>query len=107
MTETELDNINGEDAEVVWIKKKEGAYLRKPFHCPICGSTDVTGDSLEMDSHTVWQKLYCSDCDAEWYDEYILSNVNIESFNSDYMLKELYPEGQKPDPNKAFKEEKK
>jgi hypothetical protein len=101
-----VDDISEKSAEDVWLEKKEREYLKDPNSCPICKSGNISADHVEIDGSLAWQKVYCNECDSEWYDDYRLERVSIEGYPTDKMLDELYPGGPKPDPNKAFKEDK-
>lgn len=41
--------------------------------CPYCGSTDIYCESFDVEARTVTQGVYCTSCDAEWYDVYTLT----------------------------------
>lgn len=41
--------------------------------CPFCRSTDITGDTIEVDGTTAWQPVVCNECDAEWQDNFNLT----------------------------------
>jgi hypothetical protein len=99
-----IDDISGKGPEDLWLKKKEEEYLKDPNSCPICKSGNISADHVEIDGSLAWQKVYCNECDSEWYDDYRLERVSIEGYPTDKMLDELYPDGSKADPNKAFKE---
>ncbi|UJJ60606.1 hypothetical protein [Rhodanobacter denitrificans] len=48
-------------------------------HCPCCGSTDITGDGVEVESGRATQEVYCNECDASWVDTYTLTGyVNLK-----------------------------
>lgn len=38
--------------------------------CGVCGSTNLDGDSIDMDDTVVTQKVYCTDCLTSWVDIY-------------------------------------
>lgn len=44
--------------------------------CPVCGSSEVTGDSWEMDAAAAqsWQEVSCDDCGSSWEDVYRFSH---------------------------------
>lgn len=40
--------------------------------CPVCGSTDIEGDSIEVDTGCAHQEVRCLECSACWFDTYRL-----------------------------------
>ena len=44
--------------------------------CPVCGSSEVTGDSWEMCAASAqsWQEVCCDDCGSSWDDVYRFSH---------------------------------
>jgi hypothetical protein len=57
----------------------EKAYLKNDGErCPICQSSDLEGESLEVEASKVYQNVSCFVCGASWTDEYTLSDVNIQ-----------------------------
>ena len=40
--------------------------------CPKCGSSDISGDSIEVDSGGAYQEVGCSECGHSWRDVYTL-----------------------------------
>jgi len=57
------------------IAKSEDYLRRHGVDCPNCGHPDVEGGCVEVDAGSAWQKLSCSECDAEWVDIYTLTGV--------------------------------
>ena len=43
--------------------------------CPHCGSGDLEGGAVEIDSRIAWQKVWCLECDHSWIDNYTLTSV--------------------------------
>lgn len=43
--------------------------------CPICGSTDLSGGSIDLEGGAVYQEVTCQACEAHWTDCYHLANV--------------------------------
>lgn len=41
-----------------------------PMLCPVCGGTDITGDSWDMVTGAAWQDVSCDDCGSSWTDCY-------------------------------------
>ena len=44
-------------------------------NCPVCGSDQISGDLLEVDSGSAWQPMGCQECDAYWNDVYNLVDI--------------------------------
>lgn len=41
--------------------------------CPVCEARcSAEGGPVEIDGGKAWQNVYCTECDAEWTDEYVL-----------------------------------
>jgi hypothetical protein len=43
--------------------------------CPVCQSSDITGDSIEVDGNGASQDVTCAECEAHWLDCYTLTGV--------------------------------
>jgi hypothetical protein len=52
--------------EVLIPKARDGS------ECPNCGSTDIHGGSVDIESPNAIQKMLCLSCDATWIDVYAL-----------------------------------
>ena len=44
-------------------------------HCLSCGSDEIEGDSVNIDSNTAAQEISCNECGSTWKDIYELSSV--------------------------------
>lgn len=44
--------------------------------CPNCRSDQIEGDSADFDGRHCTQRMRCLDCDAVWFDVYVLSSVS-------------------------------
>ena len=55
--------------------KQKKAYLEDSSKCPYCKSTDISGESLEIEGNVVVQIVTCQECDNSWTDYYKLFNV--------------------------------
>ena len=42
--------------------------------CPACKSKNITGGSFKVDGTSVWNRITCKDCGANWLDIYTLTN---------------------------------
>lgn len=47
--------------------------------CPICRSGQIEGGSFDFEGNSVSQRVCCLECDNEWVDIYILSDVTLLS----------------------------
>lgn len=43
--------------------------------CPHCGSEDLDGKGVDIDSGTASQEVMCTDCGEGWVDIYTLTHV--------------------------------
>ena len=41
--------------------------------CPFCGSTDLTGHSIDVEAGGASQRVDCNVCDRSWFDCYTLT----------------------------------
>ena len=55
--------------------KQKKAYLKNSSHCPFCKSTDITGESIEVDGNLAWQEIGCNKCGKIWFDYYKLFDM--------------------------------
>lgn len=46
--------------------------------CPICKSQNIVGESFECDAGIAWQEVGCSDCEANWVDNYTLTSIRMQ-----------------------------
>lgn len=55
-------------------------YLqRRGTGCPFCGpDEDIEGGSIEVESGTCSQRIYCLNCYTLWYDCYTLTSVETD-----------------------------
>jgi C4-type Zn-finger protein len=64
-------------------KVSQSKYLENSNICPVCGSNNLDGDSIEVDYHIAWQNIWCVSCGFSWTDEYTLTGMsepcNIET----------------------------
>ena len=44
--------------------------------CPFCGSDNVSGTEIDVDSGCAWQDAGCDDCHKSWRDQYVLTGYN-------------------------------
>jgi hypothetical protein len=62
-----------------WTKKQgpmtQTQYLQRRQSgtnpCPVCGSSEIEGDSIEIDGKFAFQECGCSDCESTWLDRYV------------------------------------
>ncbi|GEM_PF-2959631 len=43
--------------------KKKRAYLRSGSNCPFCGSTSISGESVDIEGRGASQELSCAGCE--------------------------------------------
>ena len=55
--------------------EKKRSYLRDTGKCPYCGSTSITGESVEIDGASASQEISCAECERRWRDVYRLAKV--------------------------------
>ena len=59
-------------------KAQKKDYIKKSgVCCPACGSDEIEGGFVEIDSGHAWQPVGCNECDAEWNDIYNLVDVEL------------------------------
>ena len=47
-------------------------YVKSDRRCPFCGSDQIEGGFVEIDSHGAHQTVGCIECHKSWIDEYVL-----------------------------------
>ena len=57
------------------IEKLKQKYLNNPDKCPICNSTNITGDHFEAGHSDSWRAVSCNDCGASWTEVFGLKNI--------------------------------
>ena len=56
-------------------------------HCPTCDSTNIEGDSVDIDGSGAMQDVYCTECGTSWTDIYTFesrTNVEVAVFKPNY-----------------------
>jgi len=43
--------------------------------CPYCGSNNICGQHMEVDSTGAWQEIHCDDCNKTWNDVYKMTDI--------------------------------
>jgi transcription elongation factor Elf1 len=56
-------------------KEQIEKYLKNPYHCPFCGSEDITALPLSGEDN-VLGVVVCNDCGKNWEDEYKVVGVS-------------------------------
>lgn len=57
-------------------KEQKESYIQSGgARCPFCGSEDLDGHGVNIDSGTASQEMMCTDCGQGWFDIYTLTNV--------------------------------
>lgn len=55
-------------------KMSQKKYVEQDgIHCPFCDSTNLCGDSVEIDGGGATQPVSCNDCGKRWIDCYELT----------------------------------
>ncbi len=77
-----LNLETGEKHEVGQLLAKTGPLSDEEYvaagggKCPACGSREIEGGSIEVDSTIAWQSVRCNDCGAGWNDTYALTGYS-------------------------------
>lgn len=53
-------------------------------HCPKCGSLNLAGGSMYIETGSAFQEIICNDCGEDWTDRYILSGI-VEGNGDNYV----------------------
>jgi hypothetical protein len=55
------------------------AYIENPIpKCPYCGTRDIVGESVEINSSAAYQEVVCQVCEKRWLDLYKLFGIEEE-----------------------------
>lgn len=52
-------------------------YAARGSHCPVCGSDEIEGDSVDISGRQAGQECRCLVCEAEWEDLYELYGYRL------------------------------
>ena len=55
-------------------------YLKHPYVCPDCGSTEISSGQSDFCDNKVYQNVRCKKCKREWQDVYTLTNIEPNQF---------------------------
>jgi transposase-like protein len=56
--------------------KQAKKYLeQRGRSCPLCGSSDIEGGSMDFESGEISQRISCHECNDRWTDVYKLAAV--------------------------------
>ncbi|MDO8415184.1 MAG: glyoxalase superfamily protein [Agitococcus sp.] len=66
-------------------KMSNAQYCTRSSHCPVCGSDDISGESVEVDSGGCWQEISCGNCTTTWNDTYMLTGFAELEPNPEYL----------------------
>ena len=75
------DAIYNTSAAGLFIKEKgvedklSEKYVKDYGRCPICGDSDIVGESINIDGDVATQAVSCSACGSSWYDWYKLQGL--------------------------------
>lgn len=53
-------------------------YVRDPYHCPYCASTDIQGGREDYEWKEIRQSIVCLDCGNRWTDIYKLKSIKFD-----------------------------
>lgn len=54
-------------------------YIRTSgIHCPVCGQSDLYGESIDVDAGYCEQEVSCNHCNSSWTDYYTLSSYEFQ-----------------------------
>lgn len=45
--------------------------------CPLCGSHEITGGHVEVETGQAWQQVTCDRCGARWNEIYNIAGVEL------------------------------
>lgn len=71
-------------------KAAEAAYLKSPFHCPYCKSTNIDADAPDAQEHAIYVTCMCGDCRRTWVDRYNITSVDDGDEHAEEPMEELY-----------------
>jgi hypothetical protein len=58
------------EREVTLLRQQVEQYQEDPDRCPLCRSSDITGDHVEIIEGMAYQRVGCAACGASWTDAY-------------------------------------
>lgn len=50
-------------------------HLAQGCVCPVCGEDSVEGGEVDIDGREASQTVFCTACEAEWVDVYVLTHT--------------------------------
>ncbi len=50
----------------------------KGLSCPFCGSSSIQGGFIEIEAGKAFQRMGCTECEAEWQDVYELIDMILD-----------------------------
>lgn len=56
-------------------------YLECPTECPYCGSTNITGDPVEVETEE--RDIQCLDCDKAWKEVWSVTDIREDEEEED------------------------
>lgn len=57
-------------------KEQKESYIQSGGACcPFCGSEDLDGHGVDINSGTASQEVMCTDCGEGWFDVYTLTHM--------------------------------
>lgn len=61
--------------ELAITKKEKRAYLKSPFHCPFCNSTNISSGHTDNEGKVIIQPVECFDCKCTWNEVFVLIDI--------------------------------
>ena len=55
---------------------KKAHIKGKGLSCPFCGTSSIQGSFIEIETGKTFQRMRCTECEAEWQDVYELIDIN-------------------------------
>ena len=52
-------------------------YLEEPNQCPVCNSSNIDGNGVEIEMGEAFQEVGCNTCNAVWIDHYELAGYRL------------------------------
>lgn len=68
----------GKILSVKYLEQQHKYIERGGTRCPCCGSSDISGNEWNSDAGYATQEVGCDNCQAQWLDEYTLTEVIVQ-----------------------------
>lgn len=68
--------LQGSGENLEFTKEAVAKYVQDPSVCPFCGEFGfVEGDSQDMESGTISNRVKCANCHERWWEVYKISSI--------------------------------